>query len=113
MEKNFVIWKKVRCKTLQGSDIYLELPEKVDVRYGGTLLSEILAMPKKKGLWFDDAVRMLSDAQMQAFREGRVGTTQGDHHWLMENFVHWISEQGFHIELTGDEFLPYAPLQLS
>ena len=85
----------------------------IDVRYRGTLLSEILAMPKKQGILFDEAVRMMSDAQMQAFREGRVTNAKGEYHWLMTNFICWISEQGFHIELTGDEFLPSTPCGLS
>ena len=113
MEKNLVIWKKVRCKTLNGSEIYLGVPESIDVRYRGTLLSEILAMPKKKGLSFEDAIRLSSDAQLQAFCDSRVGHNVGECHWLMDNFITWISDQGFHIELTGDEFLPYTPYQLS
>lgn len=112
MEKNFVIWKKVRCKTLNGSEIYLSFPDRVDVRYRGTLLSEILAMPKQKAVLFDDAIRMLADAHLEAFTEGRVGRTYGECHWLTKNFVSWISEQGFHIELTGDEFLSYNPIQI-
>ena len=27
---------------------------------------------------------------------------EGD--WFYENFIEWISSQGYHIELTGDEF---------
>lgn len=113
MEKNLVIWKKVRCKIIDGSEIYLEVPELVDVRYRGTLLSEILAMPKKKALLFDDAIRMLSDAQMEAFDKRRVGNAKGEYHWLTGHFIEWISDQGFHIELTGDEFLSYRVQQLS
>lgn len=109
MEKHLVIWKKVRCKTLNGSEVYLGVPECLEGRYRGTLLSEILAMPKQKKVSFEDAVRMLSDAHLEAFNEDRVGRKYGECHWLMQNFISWISEQGFHIELTGDEFLSYNP----
>lgn len=112
MEKHLVIWKKVRCKTLNGSEVYLGIPESVDFRYRGTLLTQILTMPKQKGVLFDDAIRMLADAHLEAFTEGRVGRTYGECHWLTKNFVSWIAEQGFHIELTGDEFLPYSSVQI-
>ena len=70
----------------------------IDSFCDGTLLSQIIAMPKKQPISFDDATRMLD----QKLEECTEASTQYD--WHAINFVTWISSQGFHIELTGDEF---------
>lgn len=112
MEKHLVIWKNVRCKIIDGSEVYLGIPDCLDGRYRGTLLSEIIAMPKQNAVSFDDSVRMLADPNLELFTKGRVGRKYGCH-WLMKNVISWISDQGFHIEMTGDEFLPYTAHQIS
>lgn len=72
--------------------------------YRGTLLSEILKMPRKKPISFQDAVNLNGDERHRQIMSGNHGYEPGQAHWLYMNFVKWISDQGYHIELTGDEF---------
>ena len=39
---------------------------------------------------------------------GRIGHERGQYYWFTDNFIEWISELGYKIQLTGDEFEPYA-----
>ena len=102
MTKQCVNWKMVVCKNVDGNDYQAEFPFYIDRKYRGTLLSNIFAMPMKTPLQFDDAVRMAAEK----FCGSEIGHNRGENLWYIENFVQWISELGFHIELTGNEFEP-------
>ncbi len=66
--------------------------------YRGTLISEILKMPRKEPISFDEAIRLNHENQQKAF-----GNTE-EYLAFYECFVRNVSESGFHIDLTGDEF---------
>ena len=110
MIKHCVNWKLVTCKNVDGDDYHAEFPFYIDRKYRGGLLARILAMPKKRSIQFDEAIRMAE----KNFFSSKIGHRRGETFWYMQNFVEWISELGFHIELTGDEFeLPSAPQKAS
>ena len=100
MKKHLLYWFPVVDQNIYGKPIASELPELVDIACGRTLLADAIRMPKKTAVTFEEAIRMLSAERMFAF----YGHDFEFLNWLDENFVKWISEQGFHIELTGDEF---------
>jgi hypothetical protein len=105
MRKQIVKWKPVSRKNIYGEEYvtagYVEL---IVEAYRGTLIDEILSMPKKSGISFAVAVNMTCDAFHQACNNRKSGQEPGHGAWFHRNFVRYISEKGFHIELTGDEF---------
>ncbi len=105
MVKGFFKWRPVRLLTVYGSE-YLEdeLPGVVDSYYKGELIARILEMNRGTPISFHQALNMASDAHIQAFDSGRSGHEKGESIWHYSHFLEFISEQGFHIELTGDEF---------
>lgn len=108
MDHHIVKWKAIKCKNRLGNDVRLGVPEIVDVRNRGTLLSRVLSMPEKTPISFELAIMKLIEKQREKFDAGRFGDEPGRYGWYCLNFVDWISLQGFHIELTGDEFETYA-----
>jgi hypothetical protein len=107
MVKHCLIRKKVECKNVVGDPVRLSIPRIIAVQYRGTLVSRILAMPRKLPLPFDSAINMVAEKQKEAFSAGQMGSKFGQYCWYTDNFVEWISDLGYHIELTGDEFEPY------
>ncbi len=65
-------------------------------------------MQIKDSISFEDAFHMLQKKRFELFNAGRFGDMPGQYGWYHLNFVDWISSQGFHIELTGDEFELYG-----
>lgn len=61
-------------------------------------------MPQKRPISFEQSMIKFQLACHDAFRLGLVGTEPGHYQWYAVNFIDWISEQGYHIVLTGDEF---------
>ena len=61
-------------------------------------------MKTKTPISFEDAVNLAHDEFFRASDAGRFGRDPGQCDWYYENFIDWISDQGYHIELTGDEF---------
>jgi hypothetical protein len=59
-------------------------------------------MKKLVPISFEKAISLVNERWQQAHRAKRRDTIN----WLQQNFVEWISSQGYHIELTGDEFEP-------
>lgn len=108
MTKHCLRWKDVKCKNINGEDTYLCIPTVIEIHSRGTLLSKILAMKPQKPISFDAAINLASEEQTKAFQERRMGSDRGQHCWYTDNFVEWIAELGYHIELTGDEFESYA-----
>jgi hypothetical protein len=109
MTNQCVNWKPVKSINVDGG-VYLnsEFPHMVEVGYRGTLLPKILSMPIKNPVSFETAVNLACDKWNDAISAGRIGYEPGECNWYYKNFVEWISELGFHIELTGDEFEGYA-----
>jgi hypothetical protein len=104
VKKRIVNWKTVTEKNIKGRDFESVLPRIIDRGYRGTLLSQILAMPKKNPITFADAVRLAGQKQIEA----EIGHEKGQYFWYAAHFVDWISSLGYHIELSGDEFEPYV-----
>lgn len=102
MAKQCVNWKTIVCTNVNGDEYHAEFPYYINRKYRGELVTEILAMPKRKPIQFDVAVRMAADN----FFRAKIGHGRGENFWFIEHFIEWISEIGFHIELTGDEFEP-------
>lgn len=63
-------------------------------------------MPKKKSISYEEAIRLFSDRQREAFDAGDYGSKPGQCGWYTRNFISYVSELGYHIELEGDEILP-------
>jgi len=82
------------------STFYDELPFIINRMYRCELLSRVLGMPKKNPIDFDEAIQMVMDK----FCNSENGHGRGQNLWYLKNFVEWISELGYHIELTGEEF---------
>ncbi len=104
MVKHCLVWKEVKCKNVKGNLVRIELPKLIANAYRGTLVSQILAMPRQAPLSFDAAVNLTFEKQMEAFTSGQVGKEPGQFSWYFGHFVEWISSLGYHIELSGDEF---------
>jgi hypothetical protein len=61
-------------------------------------------MEKKNPISFTNAVKCAHNKWSE-----KVNAFRGDEaDWYFDNFVDWISSQGYHIELTGDEFEPFV-----
>ena len=108
MDKHIVFWKRTTCTTDRGTDVELETGEIIDGFCRRTLLSQILKMPQKNSISFHEAARLFDLKIEECIKAGKYGTEPGGYQWYCINFVPWISEQGFHIELSGDEFDLYA-----
>lgn len=100
---NLVLWKPVLCRSKNGNLVPIAWAMDIDHSYKGNLLHKILEMPIKKPISYGDAIRIFSNRTQEAFEAGDLGMKPGQYHWYFENFVSYISDLGFHIELTGDE----------
>ncbi len=47
---------------------------------------------------------MMRSEYQKAIKARKIGYEPGESGWYYSNFLKWISEKGWHIELTGDEF---------
>jgi hypothetical protein len=65
----------------------------------GKELQQILAMPKKKPIGYGIAITMFWHSVCDFLDEGNVDDAPAP-----SSFVQWVSDQGYHIELTGDEY---------
>lgn len=74
--------------------------------YRGSLIDQILKMPTQEPISFEQAVVMASSEADRSANNYKFGNDRGHSRWFYANFVTFISEQGFHIELTGDEIIP-------
>ncbi len=79
-------------------------PDLIASSYRGSLSHHILSMPLKNPMSFETAILMVSDEFSRAVKARKCGYEPGECHWYYKNFVQWISDKGWHIELTGDEF---------
>lgn len=108
MLKQCVKWKPVRKTNTAGREYDSEIPIVIDNRYRGTLLTVMLQMPPKSAITFDQAITLVSLKMSEAFDLRQLGNEPGHYNWYLNNFTEWISNQGFHIEISGDEFESYA-----
>ncbi len=106
--KQLVLWKPVLCKSVNYTDVLADIIGEMDVRHRGTLLYQIMKMPSKKPISLNDATRLLEQAVDKAFDLKKIHSQPGGSNWYYNNFISWISELGYHIDITGDEFEPYV-----
>lgn len=106
MVKHLLVWKQVKCRDIHGRPVWLQAPEVIAGHSRGTLASQILSMPKKNPISFEDAINLVVDRQKEVFVTGQIGQEPGQYCWYYDHFVEWISSLGYHIELSGDEFEP-------
>jgi hypothetical protein len=107
MSKQCVNWKTVQITNIQGKEFTSRFPDIVDATCNGELLSQILTMKEKNPISFVEAIKMAQEKRSEAFLAHRIGHKPGEYLWYSRHFVEWISDLGYHIELSGDEFEPY------
>jgi hypothetical protein len=105
MNHVIVHWHPVPVFGFNGNIVPSPLPEFIDHAYKGTLIATAFAMPRKSPIDFELAIKFASDI----IRESDIGHESGQTFWYEKNFVQWISDLGYHIEFTGDEFEPLIP----
>lgn len=101
MEKLCLFWKPVTCQNIRGLDRESRLPEIISRVYRGNLFHEIHKMPRKEPISFAKAVQILSRKRIEFFMADQIGSFNR----CTNEFVQFISECGYHIELSGDEFV--------
>lgn len=100
-----VYWKPVRCLNREGKAYISDsFPKVIDCAYNGELLAEMVAMRPQSPISFEAALNLVKKEFYRVADTGRLGPKPGHSHWYYYNFVQWISDQGYHIELSGDEF---------
>jgi hypothetical protein len=105
MKKQMVYWKPIRSISKLGKPFLNHYyPILIDGSYKGRLLFEILSMDFKTPISFEDAANLALKERIRASDAGQIGYEPGQCFWYHRNFVNWISDQGYSIELTGDEF---------
>jgi hypothetical protein len=107
MTKYLVNWKFIASKNMYGESYNSEFPRLIDHVSKKTLLAKILTMPKKIPIHLEDAARIAEEKYFSS----DIGYERGQNFWFAKNFVEYISELGYHIELTGDEFEVLHPSQ--
>lgn len=107
MIKRIVSWKPVRIVAPDGrltDDPHM--PDLIAISYRGDLVDKIWAMPRKTPMTYEQAATMVGERFLLEISKGNIGGEKGQSHWFHRNFVEFISAEGYHIELTGDEFVP-------
>lgn len=106
MNHQYVRWKAVECKDVAGKSILTEYPQEIDQWCKGTLLSQIISMPKQTPISFATAINLIVEIQKEEWEAGRFDRIPNFLSWHLRNFTQWLVAIGYHIELTGDEFEP-------
>ena len=96
------------CRSKNGNLVPIAWAMSIDQSYKGNLLSKILEMPEKKPISYEEAVRIFSIRTREAFEARDLGSKPGQYQWYFKNFVRYITDLGYHIELTGDELEPFG-----
>lgn len=81
------------------------MPNLIAIAYRGELIDKILAMPRKTPITYEHAVLLASQGFGNALRAEIADGQPRDTFRFHRKFLEFISELGFHIELTGDELL--------
>ena len=109
VEKRLVKWTPILGKNVRGLEVDHRFPDLVDLENRGTLIDKILRMEPKNPMSFDAAIHLAQREWSAAFQAGDIGQKPGQCIWYSSNFVEWIADKGFHIELSGDEFEHFYP----
>lgn len=98
MTRQCVFWRPIILKSVRGEDFVSHTADIIADLYRGKLITEIQKMPRKRSITFEDAVRLVHDEQTKVWPDAEK------YHSMYEQFVQHVSDLGFHIDLTGDEF---------
>lgn len=72
---------------------------------GWLLLHLLSAMPRRTPLTYQAACRMVQDeVRRQVDLGNNDPEVSGSANWLMSNWIKWLSDRGYHVELAGNEF---------
>jgi hypothetical protein len=104
MTHQLVRWKAVECKDVAGKSILSDYPSEIDKLLNGTLLSQIVSMPKQTPIYFNAAINLVIEYQKEEWESGRMVRYPNFWSWHLRNFISWHIALGYHIELAGDEF---------
>jgi hypothetical protein len=100
MSIQIVHWHPIKSTNMYGEPCPTNLARIIDTHYRGQLLHKANAMPKKTPISFEDAIRM---ADVRIFKADTEHVARLYYQYV-PTFLDWLSEEGFHIEFTGDEF---------
>jgi hypothetical protein len=100
MTKNCVNWKKIACVSRHGKPYLDDMASVINRYYKLELLPLILSMPSQKPISFDDAVRLAGQKFIESMDNYDIAKAIS----YYKNFLTFISDSGYHIEVTGDEF---------
>lgn len=64
-------------------------------------------MPRQKPISYEEAIAIFDQKKVEAFKAKDYGVKPGQYSWYSYHFVEYISDLGYHIELTGDEIESY------
>ncbi len=103
VNQNFALWRRTECRGRDGSPVAVGWATHIDKCYEGKLLVRILDMPRKNPIPLDEAINIISNKKIEAYSAGDFGMKPGQYHWYSYHFLSYISDLGFHIEITGDE----------
>lgn len=97
-----IIWREFNYIDVFGRD--MQNSPYFPQNSGTLLLHQVMTMPKKKPISMQDACMMASFENCRLYRFNTPERLDPRSLGFMNRWVQWISEQGYHIELTGDEF---------
>jgi hypothetical protein len=101
MRRNSVNWNSIQYRDPKSGIVEDNFfPTIIDYGYRCELLHNICSMPRKNPISFAKAVRLA----VREYFSSDYGFKKGQSYWYLDNFVDWISDLGFHIELSGEEF---------
>jgi hypothetical protein len=103
MMKQIVFWTSAPQEPFLGIPT-IPISREIDLNYRGTLISRILTMEAKVPISLDEAILIMQEHEEKARVAGQLGCESGQMIWFSFNFIEFISSQGYHIELNGDEF---------
>jgi hypothetical protein len=98
-------WHPVPVRSRKGHLFASTMPTVLNFHSKGLLLVSALAMPKKTPVLFEEIIKMTHEK----INDADLGLEPGQMQWIEKNFVQWVSDMGYHIEFTGDEFDVHNP----
>ncbi len=104
MTRHCLIWNHTIGKDIRGEDFADPLPDLIASAYRGRLAVEIINMPTRNPISFEQAISLIGSKMESASQIRNLGYKKGQYHWYIHNFVNVISDLGYHIVLSGEEF---------
>jgi hypothetical protein len=99
-----VIWKPWQDRDIYGRSILMSAGI-LNIE-GSLILQRIRSMPRKKPISYNTALIMMWD-HWDDFGDTKESRRQGREYIQHGNWIKWLSSEGYHIQLIGDEFEIY------